>query len=177
MRLVPIAALLLSLCGCASTPSLAPREYLDEETAATIKVVAEPLVFAQEPGGAARDYLNVYAIDVNRMGSHEQLLAVLQWWPAESAGSANLELEISDRKLSLRAAEQSARELGISQTIDTSAPRDARWRYFPITREQLALIAAASPTRATIIEGERRTSYALWRDGRAQLAELAGDLP
>src|SRR5262245_6154305 len=81
MRTLVITGLLTTLLGCAATPSTAPREYVDEQTAATITVAADPLVFAQDATAIGRDFLNIYAIDVNRMGHHQQYLAVMQWWP------------------------------------------------------------------------------------------------
>jgi hypothetical protein len=168
--------------GCASTRSTAPREYLDEQTAATIKVVADPLVFAQAAGGGGRDFLNVYAIDVNRMGNHQQYLAVLQWWPQEPAAKASatpstLQLDTPGERVSFTAVSASARELGIAQQIDPSAPRDARWYYFPTTKDVLAQVSKAANMRATLVCGDQRTSYELWRDSRAELSALAEALP
>lgn len=172
-----IIPLVLALCACSSAPAPRPREYLDEQTAATIKVVAEPLIFTAEPGAGVRDFLNVYAIDVNRMGAHRQYLAVLQWWPSAVTADATLVLEGAGQTLSLAASPQSARELGIAQAIDPSAPREAQWRYFPIDKAQLAIVASATITRATLLGAEQRVAYALWRDGRADVADLADDLP
>lgn len=176
MRLA-YCAVVLTLCGCAAEPTLQPREYLDEETAATIKVAAEPLVFAVEPGAGVRDFLNVYAIDVNRMGTHQQYLAAVQWWPVSNAPVTALELQVAGQTLVLPTAQQPAREIGIAQAIDPSAPREGAWHYFTVNKAQLAAIAGALASRATLIQGEQRLSYALWRDNRPQVAELTDELP
>ena len=88
------------LSGCASHVST-PRAYLDEETAATITIVAEPWIFTGEQVGASlndRDYLNMFAIDVNRMGDHRQYLAVLQSMPPTALASAGADTGIAGRR-------------------------------------------------------------------------------
>jgi hypothetical protein len=168
--------LVLALAACTTPTPPGPREYLDEQTAATVKVVAQPLVFAQDPGAGVRDFLNVYAVDVNRMGTHQQYLAVLQWWPADGFAGATLLLEAPGQTLTLQPTTQSPRELGIAQSIDTSAPREGVWRYYPVTKDELAIVAKAGPMRASLVAGERRVSYSLWRDSRTELADLADGL-
>lgn len=181
MRVFAIAGLAI-LWGCAATPSLGPREYQDEQTAATIKVVADPLVFAQDPGTGGRDFLNVYAIDVNRMGRHQQYLAAMQWWPehgvpVSDSRAATLELASPEQTLSFTALTQSSHELGIAQQIDATAPRDAKWFYFPVSKDVLGQVSKASTLRATLIRGEHKVAYDLWQDKRADVAELTEVLP
>lgn len=180
VRVIVTVGLLATLIGCAATPTLAPREYQDEQTAATIKVVADPLVFAQDPRAGGRDFLNVYALDVNRMGQHQQYLAVLQWWPAPGvtdAVPATLQLETPGQTLSLSAVTQSARELGLAQQIDPTAPREAKWFYFPVSKTILAQMSKAPTMRATLVRNEQRVAYDLWQDKRAEMAELTEVLP
>src|SRR4029450_12901120 len=84
MRSAAAVMLMLVVAGCSTSRPAGPREYLDEKTAATITVVADPWIFTREHFGAAvdaNDFLNLYAIDVNRMGDHRQYLAVLQTIP------------------------------------------------------------------------------------------------
>lgn len=171
--------LLSLLAGCASTRTVTPREYLDEQTAATITVVADPWIFANErtAQGGERDFLNVYAIDVNRMGDHRQYLAVLQWWP-ESADAAVpiLELTSQQQTVRLESVATDARELGIVQPLATSPPRTSKWWYFPVDKQTLATVAQPHEWLATLVIGDQRTSYIMWRDGRAELAEFADAL-
>src|SRR5205085_7065875 len=59
-----------------------PREYLDEDTAATVTVVGEPLVFAYAiPALAAnqRDYVTLAAAAVNRNGKVSYVLIAYFW--------------------------------------------------------------------------------------------------
>src|SRR5262245_7346855 len=107
MRIAGAVVLLLLVTGCTMTRPVGPREYLDEKTAATITVVSDPWIFTRERFGTAvdqNDFLNVYAIDVNRQGDHRQYLAVLQSVPlkeAEAQGPApaapQLELRMGAR--------------------------------------------------------------------------------
>src|SRR5512138_2777902 len=81
MRSVPFFILCLSLCTCGTERVVTPREYLDERTAATITVVRDPWIFTRgtvrASSGEYRDFLHLYAVDVNRMGEHKQYLAAL----------------------------------------------------------------------------------------------------
>jgi hypothetical protein len=180
VRIAFVMCLLMTLLACASAPTVTPREYLDEQTAATIKVVADPWIFTRVAGADQRDFLNVYAIDVNRMGEHRQYLAVLQWWPSvESEGdtSAQLDLQVGERELILQSATAEPRSLGIAQPIDATVPRTSKWWYFPVDKEILGAIAGARDLRATFVSAEQRVDYAIWRDGRAELSELTNALP
>jgi len=156
--------LALLLAGCAATPS-APREYLDETTAATITVAADPWIFVRGPAASAesRDFLVVYGIDVNRSGDHRQYLGVVRWAPQtpaaqEAAESALLELAAPERTLSLRAAAEPARELGIAQPV-AEPYRSARWWYFPIDKATLAGLARWQNLQAALVLDDRRLAY------------------
>lgn len=176
-----LALLQLTLMGCA-TPTLAPREYLDEDTAATITMVAEPWIFASERSSAAsakRDFLSLYAIDVNRMGDHRQYLAVLQWWPPEvgAAAAPRLTLETQGTSHSLQATREQPRSLGIAQPLAGSSTEEGKWWYFEVDKQLLANVAAARDLRASFaIDGEP-TAYTMWRDGSQELTELTAVLP
>ncbi|HEU4601429.1 MAG TPA: hypothetical protein VFS24_05650 [Steroidobacteraceae bacterium] len=166
------------LAACATTHSTTPREYLDEQTAATIKVVADPWIFSRERTSSAvdtHDYLNIYAIDVNRMGEHRQYLAVLKAWPENSA-SSTLELTTQDGTITLAPTSQSARELGIAQPIASTFAYDATWRYFPIDKEVIAKLGRSPDLRAAVTTSDTRVAYTMWRDGSAEMTELAAEL-
>jgi hypothetical protein len=178
MRLLALAVS-LGLVACATPHSTTPREYLDEQTAATIKVVSDPWIFTRERTSSAvdsYDYLNIYAIDVNRMGDHHQYLAVLKAW-ADNDSNSTLELTTSDGAIKLQPASQSARELGIAQPIASAFAYDATWRYFPVTKEVLAKLAHSQNLSASIDTSDARIPYVMWRDGSAEVTELTAILP
>jgi hypothetical protein len=170
------------LQGC-TTPVVTPREYLDEQTAATITVVADPWIFTSEQFGASlndRDYLNVFAIDVNRMGNHRQYLAVQQSAPpATLAGTAvpTLELQGGGQTLLLQPAVETARQLGISKPLAPAYSGSAKWWYFPVDKQVLSTVGRAKDLRATLIASEQRLAYTMWRDGSEEIAELTAVLP
>jgi hypothetical protein len=178
MRLLALA-LSFGLVACATTHSTTPREYLDEQTAATIKVVSDPWIFTRERTSSAvdtHDYLNIYAIDVNRMGDHRQYLAVLKAWP-ENSSDSTLELTTNEGSVKLQPTTQSARELGIAQPIAAAFAYDATWRYFPVNKEVLAKLAHSQNLSAAVNVADSRVPYVIWRDGSAEVTELTAILP
>lgn len=180
MRTLISAVGLLSLLGCTTTPTLTPREYLDEQTAATITAVAEPWILVRDgSSGSERDFLNLYAIDVNRQGDHRQYLAVLQWFPSQKPLSSRpaLELHGAGAPIVLQAIDADARSLGLAQPLAPAQMPDSRWWYFPVDKGVLTSVAQTRNLRATFVAGETRTPYAIWRDGSAELSELTAVLP
>lgn len=180
MRFIVSAAALLLLGGCASHV-VTPRAYLDEETAATITVVADPWIFTGEQVGATlndRDYLNVFAIDVNRMGDHRQYLAVLQSFPANDATVAPaLELQGGGRTVSLTHATDEPRTLGIAKPLAPSYSMNAKWWYYPVDKDILATVARSKDLKAALVSADKRLAYVMWRDGSEEISELTAVLP
>ena len=81
-RILAIAALVLVLSACADTSATRVTEYLDPETAVTIRAVAAPIVFsrdAPELAANARDYLSAGLVEVNNMGKRVHYLALVSW--------------------------------------------------------------------------------------------------
>lgn len=180
MRTLAAFLVALSLVGCTATPTLTPREYLDEQTAATITTVAEPWILVRDAAsGSERDYLSLYAIDVNRMGDHRQYLAVMQWFPfaSSTAEPPSLQLHGAQPPITLQATSEEARVLGLARPPEPQAMPGAKWWYFPVDKTALATIAQIRNLRATLTAGEQRTTYVIWRDGSAELSELAAVLP
>ena len=183
-----IAVFVLSaslLSGCTATRTVEPREYLDEQTAATITVVKDPWIFTREQDmardGEQRAFLHLYAIDVNRMGDHRQYLAVLQSLPSAEAQKIaippTLELSTGTERTRLQATAQNPRDLGIAQPVAESFTMTAAWWYFPVDKQALAEIANTRDLQAALIVGDEHVPYILWRDGREELSELTAVLP
>lgn len=170
--------LVTGLSACAGQRTVTPKEYLDEQTAATIRVVADPWIFTRDRTADQRDFLNLYAIDVNRMGDHRQYIALLQWLPVDSASATEspmLELKAGERVIALRPTTEDPRKLGIAQPIAQSYS-SSKWWYFPVDKEVLSALASSQDLQATFVRGAERIPYAIWRDGRAELVELTEDL-
>ena len=179
MRFTLFALITLLLVGCTSAPVTAPREYLDEQTAATITVVKEPWIFTREQsvGNEQRDFLHLYALDVNRMGEHEQYIAALQSSADDEAVPPVLELTAGEQTRKFAPRSGNSREIGVATPIAESYTLTSAWWYFPVDKHTLATLAEAGDLRAELITGDKRISYALWRDGRDELSELTAVLP
>ena len=179
MRFIFAALLSSSLVGCASAPATAPREYLDEQTAATITAVKEPWIFTREQNVAneERDFLHLYAIDVNRMGDHRQYIAALQSSASDTAVRPILELKASGQTHRLEASAQRPHEIGIAQPIAESYTLTSAWWFYPVDKQALGALADASDLSARLLVGDQGISYALWRDGREELSGLTAVLP
>jgi hypothetical protein len=185
MRIAVSVILIASILGCTASRVVTPREYLDEQTAATITVVKDPWIFTRTLSESSatdeQDFLHLYAIDVNRMGDHRQYLAVLQSVPPTQhtaiSDMPNLELTSGGETIALEATTASPRELGIAQPVAESYTMTAAWFYFPVDKQVLARIANTRDLDAAMVIDSERIPYVLWRDGRDELSELTAVLP
>ena len=184
MRITGLLSLVLICLGCADAPSVAPRAYLDERTAATITVVAEPWIFAREDANATidqRDVLNLYAINVNRMGDHRQYFAALQSLPPRDAEgrelSPTLELRVGGEVVSFSPSAENPHELGVAQPVAKAYTLGSRWWFFPVRKDVLAGIATSADVQAALVFDGVRKPYVLWRDGRAEAEAFMSALP
>ena len=79
----PLLGALLVVFACAAPAGDSPpREYLDEETGATVTLQSEALVFAysrRELAANARDYVSLQAAAVNRAGKVSYVLISYVW--------------------------------------------------------------------------------------------------
>jgi hypothetical protein len=193
MRLLPIAiskvipaVLLTALCamllgGCA-TPTVEPHHFLDEETAATITMVAEPWIFiGDQIAYAAKDrgYLNLFGVDVNRMGTHRQYIAALVSTPPALSDPSKLTLELrgGGQTLTLQPTMEETRKLGFVKPLAPAYSPAARWWYFPVTKEILGTIMRSTDLDVAVVAVDTRMVYTKWRDGSAEIAELTAVLP
>jgi len=193
MRLLPIAiskvipaaiwvTLWAALLGGCATPTVAPHHFLDEETAATITMVAEPWIFIGDQVALApknRGYLNLFAVDVNRMGTHRQYIAALVSTPPSLSDPSRLTLELrgGGQTLTLQPTVEETRKLGFVKPLAPAYSPGARWWYFPVTKEILGTIMRSTDLGATVVAADTRMIYTKWRDGSAEIAEFTAVLP
>lgn len=176
MRTFVLASAALLLAACSSTQVVTPREYLDEKTAATITVVADPWIFNREGGPPQLDFVHLYAIDVNRMGDHRKYLVVVKYWPAPEIPESvrpTLEVVLPERQITLEPVNAEARELGIGQPIDPSAPRSAKSWFYPLDKATLEAIARGAQFSVALSTEQARAPYIVWRDGSKELSEFS----
>jgi hypothetical protein len=166
----------LAIAGCATSKSVTPREYLDEQTAATITVVADPWIFTRKNAPPQLDFFNLYAIDVNRMGDHRKYFAVVHYWPSAellASGAPALVLSGGAKELKLAAVAETPRSLGIAQPLDKSAPSSSRTWLYPVDSATLQAIAQSRQLAAALVTEKVNAEYAVWRDGSTELSEFA----
>jgi hypothetical protein len=179
-RIAVLVAALLALGTCvAHAGSKQPQEYLDEETAATITVVGDPLVFAcAQPNLAAnvRDYVTLAAAAVNRNGKISYVLIAYFWSTVDPRVRRDalpspepLVLQADDRRIELKLRGHSAHEAGIGAPVH--APPGA-----PVTPNvygtELATLRFVSEARRLSIVAESDGAplgYELWEDRRTAL--------
>jgi hypothetical protein len=148
--------LLLMLTGCVSAPSTV-NSWLDSVTAVTITAPAQPLMFGLieppkkfEPmqGFMEREYAQLTAIEVNRMGERRLYLVATSWSKTRpytqrkmfEAAFTQLELRLADRNVVLTAHEGSLAELNIGQLPMPLQLRGSDYSYFPVERADLKAI-------------------------------------
>ncbi|HLJ39516.1 MAG TPA: hypothetical protein VKT54_14010 [Steroidobacteraceae bacterium] len=180
LALAALAALLLAPAPrLARSTDLAPREYLDQETAATVTVVAEPLVFAYartELAANARDYVTLAAAAVNR-GGKVDFVGIAYFWSTVDPRMRTdplptpepLIIQADDRRIELKLRGQSAHDAGIGVPAHAPPGPPVTPNVYGIDLPTLRFIAAAR--HLTLLADSRGTllSYRLWGDQRAAL--------
>jgi hypothetical protein len=164
------------LGACTATPNLEPRQYLDEQTAATITAVPEPWIFHREGTTPQLDFIHLYAVDVNRMGEHRQYLVVVKHWPAPDFASEPipaLEVSAQGQQVRLDAVQASARELGVGQSLDKTAPRGAQSWFYPVDQSVLEGVSRSPDVKLGLAHSNGHASYTVWRDGQPAFQELS----
>lgn len=173
VRLLPCLLAALLATGCAVTPPAAgEREYLDEETAATVTVGARAIVFARdrpELAVNARDYLTLVPVDVNRSGRHEQYFFGYAWstidkrgLPGEEDVAPRFDLVADGRRVTLAPASEDRHDLGLGELPLSPPARSAQLVVSPTTREILDFVARAEEVRAVADLGGASVRYELW---------------
>lgn len=181
-------AICLLLAGCSVSP--APRTWLDSATAATLTAQSAPLVLARDEQMRAvnvRDYAQLGAIEVNRMGERELYLAIVFWSTIDrpqneheqlAAAFARVDIQADDRTIGLARAQGSPHPPGIGTRPFPHPAPGAQDAYFPIDRSELQAIARSRHLSLTT-RGHARDSirYAEWRGDREGLERFLAALP
>jgi hypothetical protein len=192
---------LLAACAiAAASEANAPREYLDEETGATVFFVGRPLVFARESAPfhgingrvgralpdeplemtlAPREYVSLAGAAVDRGGKYAYVLIGYFWLVGTPQPSGNvcfdrehLVLQLGDRSIELAPFDGSARDAGISQPIHRPAIGNADPAVYAVDLPTLGLIAE-SPHLVLYCGAEKgQFKYELWEDRLPALREL-----
>jgi hypothetical protein len=175
MRALLMTAMVM-IAGCASEQVAVPREYLDDSTASTITIVANPWVLTRTGAPPQLDLLHLYAVDVNQTGHHGRYLAVIQYWPAATATHgerAELVLNVVDGQKRLEPLTDNADQLGIGQPLDDAAPASAKTWFYPLDSQTLDSLAATSALSVQVVAPSASADYVSWRDGSVDLKAFA----
>lgn len=170
---------LLSLAGLGA--QAAPRSVLDRSTGATIVVSEAPWTLAlEQPHLAAnsRDYIALYAVEINISGKRSHHLAVFIWSTVPGregfAGeSPELTLRVEDRQLQLKSMGKTPRERGISKWPLDPPGRGARLVIYDVDTALLHQLASATGCQARIDTDPTTPAdvwFEPWRDGRRAFA-------
>jgi hypothetical protein len=174
-----LAALLLALQPCGLLGASPPEEYLDEDTAATITIVGQPLVFAyarRELAANARDYATVAAAAVNRRGSVNYVLVVYFWSTVDPRLRADapppaepLTLRADDRRIALKLQGHSAHDAGIGKPVHAPPGNPVEPNVYATDLATLRFIGEARRLTLETENADLALSYELWEDRRADL--------
>jgi hypothetical protein len=177
VRIASVAALLVALSACVSLPSAeGPKEYLDQETAATVSVVGKPLVFARERRELAaysRDYVTVAAAAVDRAGKVNYVLIVYFWSTVDQRDKPSavpvadpLVIAADDRRIRLPLSGHTAQDAGIGIPVHAPPGHSALPNVY---RTDLGTLRFMSEARhLAVLSGTDATavSYEIWDDER-----------
>lgn len=183
-----VLAQMLILAGCASQPTV--KQWLDPVSSVTITAQTEPLVLVRAspaPNANERDYAQLAAIEVNRMGERKLYLVAILWTTDELSSNqrtgfedsfAQIDVKLSDRTVALKKHEGEISELGIGEPALPLPIPGSRHIYFPVERNDLRAISQSSNVQLTargVPDAPRR--YEEFADGRQSLSDFLSQLP
>jgi len=186
--LVAGVLLLAGATSGVSSPN-APFEYLDQETGVTVTVVGRPLVFARDyapfSGGpapaygvAARDYVTLAAVAVDRSGKFDYLL-IGYFWSVGKLQTENVRLareplviQLRDRRVELVPRDSSARDAGISIPIHQPSVGPATQSVYAVDLTKMELIAESAHPVLYCEHQSSSLKYELFEDRLPALREL-----
>jgi hypothetical protein len=179
---------MLTLLGCSAAPTV--KSWLDPVSSATITAQSAPLIVARDRGTRSineRDFAQLTAVEVNRMGERRLYLVVVLWSSEHHTRTVQENFEKSFARVELRMADRSTTltrhlgdiaELGIGQSpLPLSVP-GSRQLFFPIERADLNALADSNRVQLVAIgQADAPLLYEEWQDGRRSLNEFLGQLP
>jgi hypothetical protein len=188
--LMRYSSLLLSLMlvGCSTPPTV--KSWLDPVSSATITAQTEPLVLSRIGPTreiSERDYAQLVAVEVNRMGDRRLYLIAVLWSTANLSGQqwqdfesdfTQIELNLDGRSVTLTRHVGELAALGIGQMPLPLPIPGSHHVYFPIERAQLRTLAESKHVQLNALGGPRSPQrYEEWKDGRQSLSDFLSRLP
>jgi hypothetical protein len=176
--------MVMSICAVASRfAQAAPHSLLDRSTGATILLSDSAWTLAlEQPALAAhaRDYIALYAAEINIAGKRRHYLAAFFWSTVLGRGDfagpvPEITLRADDRVLHLKPAAANPRDLGISRWPLKLPGPDARLAIYEV---DVALLRQLSVARQVQVRPETDPTlppelwFEEWRDGRKAFGEF-----
>jgi hypothetical protein len=174
----------LTLLGCASSPTLAVSEKLDPNTGVTVTFSSVPLIlYRDNPSRAAyaRNYVHLGPIQVNRTGSYRYYLWVGIWNTMQAAdisehrdGFESIIVFADGEPLTLELAGWTPASIGTSEPTYIKPVASTADAYYEVTVDQIRLIADAKDIRVQAT-GTSPREFQLWDEqvsARNSLAEF-----
>ena len=182
------ALVLLMLGGCVTPPSV--QSWLDPVSMATITAQNEPMVLTRvekRRTANGRDYAQLTAIEVNRMGARKLYLVAVLWSNAQLTGKQwqnfentfeQIEIRLDDRPLALTRLPDDVAALGIGQSPLPLPIPGTRQIYYSIDRPELRAMAAANRIELTALgRADAPQPFEERVDGRPSLSDFLSQLP
>ena len=189
LRIVVSVLFVLVLSACADTDRTRVSEYLDSETAVTIRAVAVPIVFAHEApelAANARDYLSAGLVEVNNMGKRVHYLALVSWSTIDrhrpgatpAAIPGRVELLISGQLRELTPITHAPRSLGIGTVPFRPASGYAGESWYRLSVAEVRALSTDPPRSIALADDSaNRVEYELWREATDELRAFVRDVP
>jgi hypothetical protein len=179
----PLIVVLAALASCASHPPTAPREIFDEQTAATLTVVASPLVFARERfdvAAFAHDYATLVAVEIDASGVYSPYLLLYRWStvdprmsPAPPAGAGTLRIIADGRVVDLTPLDKFPLSLAKSRELAVPNHGDVIARAYKVDVATLRFIADSREISVRLPQESLDIPFRLREDGRGALGDFA----
>lgn len=169
------------LLGACATPGHGLRQQLDETTGVTVTYSSPMLLVRDTPayGAYARSFVELGALEINRMGSRRYFLWVNTWNTDRVAtmaehrdGFETVMLVVDGEPLSLDVHSWTPGAIGLSESVHPRLVIATADAFYAVTTNQLALIAGASDLWLRTSGADSR-EFHLWDRQEAALADLA----
>jgi hypothetical protein len=184
----PALLALLAIAACGSSPTLT-TEQLDPLTGVTVTRSTSPLVLYKENSARAayaRDFVYVGPLSVNRMGNYNHYLWLGIWsslstqqLPDQRDGFESIVIFADGEPLRLELEGWTLASIGVSQPVYNKPTATAADAYYPVTMDQIRVIAEARDIQLRT-GGPRAQTYEPWDNlsqGLSGIREFVRYLP
>ena len=180
-------ASLVCLGGCASGPA-GVHEYLDQQTAMTVRVVRAPAIYAHDaPELAAnvRDYLSVGAVELNNMGTRKHYLALIAWSTIDrkrlgvppATLPERIEIKLGGKDRQFEVATHEPRTIGVGEPVLRPEIGYLGESWYQVTPADLRAFAEAPPESIELLGNDLHRAYLSWRREDAAFQAFVAEMP